>query len=172
MPARPVEISRIVPGSGTGVGGGRDGGGGCSPGEQISLVGSHPPDVIGGGPDGIGGRPDGIGGGKMAGKPPPPPGPKSGEPGGPCGSNGTSSRLNSADSKLPGNENRLAAPLASKGSSNVSAGGSSAETAFCGVAETWLAQRVRALITPSVTSFSPFRRCTFFFVQKTLFPIR
>src|SRR5204863_3103641 len=98
MPARPEEISRIVPGSGTGVGGGR-GGGGCSPGEQISLVGSHPP-------DGIGGRPDGIGGGKMAGKPPPPPGLKSGEPGGPCGSNGTSSRLNSADSKLPGNENR------------------------------------------------------------------
>src|SRR5256885_14523047 len=163
MPARPEEVSRIVPGSGTGVGGGR-GGGGCSPGEHISLVGSHPPDDTGG-------RPDGIGGGKMAGKPPPPPGLKSGEPGGPCGSNGTSSRLNSADSKLPGNENRLAEPLASKGSSNVSAGGSSAETAFCGVAETWLAQRVRALIKPSVSSFSPFRRCTFFLVQKTLFPI-
>src|SRR5256885_1476647 len=99
MAAIPDEISRIVPGSGTGVGGG--GGGGGGPPEQICLVGSQPP--------------DGIGGGKIGGKPP---GPKRGELRGPWGSNPEASRLNSADSKLPGNGICLAAPPAENGSSN------------------------------------------------------
>src|SRR5256885_16375449 len=96
MPARPDEISRILPGSGTGVGGGGGGGGGVGPGEHCCLVESQPP--------------DGSGGGKIPGKPKPLPGAKSGEAGAPCGSNAASSRLNSADSKLPGNGICLAVP--------------------------------------------------------------
>src|SRR2546429_9881098 len=174
MPPKPEATSRIVPGSGTVAGGGPPGAhgffffleepsavSGCP---CFGFVGVHVP-----GP--------GIGGGNTpGGKPPPPPGPNSwliGDCGGPSPPKPVGPVLSfSADWKLPGKSTLIAEPPSANGSSNCSANGSSRAITACGSTSTRFAQRVRAVILPSVISFSPCRSAICFFVQKILSRMR
>lgn len=63
-------------------------------------------------------------------------------------------------------------PLATaSGRSSSAMVGSSSKVSACGKTETWLPQRVRAVILPSVSSFSPLWRLACLWVQCTL-PLR
>jgi len=83
---------------------------------------------------------------------------------------GPSSRPDPRPLRSPGNG--IAPAVPSKGVSKFPAGGSAAETGNCGCSETWLAQRTRAVIFPSVISFSPLGKLTLLEVQKILSPSR
>src|SRR5205823_3725503 len=145
----------MLAGSGTGAGGGSGGGGGGGGGvvEQGGLA-----QLLG------------MGGGAMPGPPPPNGGPKNPEPG-PSPSPGGVRRSN-ADSMLLGKSICVADPPTPNGSSSCSGRGSSVETTVCGNTETWLAQRVRAEISPSVIIRSPSLSLICLRVQKILSPRR
>src|SRR5580658_102660 len=85
---------------------------------------------------------------------------------GPAGSSpGPPGRLSNDDSKTTGGACiAVPAPLPT-GCSNASAVGSAGEASCCGFSSTRLAQRVRAVILPSVISFSPFLSFTLRLVQ-------
>ena len=146
--AVPEAINSIVPGSGTGGGGG---GGLCWQSLELSvLFGGHPPPigvVTGPPPPPIGGGMNTPGGG------PPENALPGNDPSGIPGSSGISSVL-----RLFGKN--CSAPLATaSGRSSYAVVGSLGEVFACGRTETWLPQRVRAVMCPSLSSFSP--TCSF-----------
>jgi len=145
----------MLPGSGTGAGGGNGGGGGGG-GDVVEQGGFA--QLLG------------LGGGAIPGPPPPNGGPKNPEPG-PSPSPGGVRRSN-ADSMLLGKSMCVAEPPTPNGSSSCSGSGSSVETAVCGRTETWLAQRVRAEMLPSVIKRSPCLNLICLRVQKILSPSR
>ena len=145
--AAPEAINTIVPGSGTGGGGG----GLCWQSFEVSLVfGGHPPPVgvvSGPVPPPIGGGMETPGGGPpenaLPGK----------DPSGIPGSSGISSVL-----RLFGN-NRSAPLATASGRSSSAMVGSLGEVFAGGRTETWFPHRVRAVMWPSVSNFSP--TCSF-----------
>src|SRR5271155_4487611 len=68
---------------------------------------------------------------------------------------GRSGRPSNADWKTTGGDCVAVPSPARTGSSNFCTGGSTGEAACCGVSSTRLSQRLRAVILPSVISFSP-----------------
>jgi len=139
MAAAPDPTKSKVPGSGT-AGGGGGGGGGL----QLPVVHPGPPPGVGGF-DPVG-PPIGSGTNPLGGPNPPDVPPEEG----PAGIPGSPSN------KLELRLGNTSVPLATaSGRSNSAIIGSSGDVFACGSTETWLAQRVRAVMWPSVSSFSP-----------------